>query len=567
MLIRGQLNNLKDIILKKCDEYNDKVAFLEKNKKTRKFEEITYGKMQQDVINLSTALSIKYNLLGEKIAVIGENSYNWYMSYMAITTGTGIVVPLDKELPDNEILNLMQRSRAKCIIYSDKKSKVIDKIKEELPEDTIYINMNKDIKDGRTLYLDNIIEEGKKLVNNGEKWYYNQNIDPDEFRILMFTSGTTSTSKGVMLCHRNIISNLDGATEILKIDTDDRFFSVLPMHHVYEIIVTCMYGIANGSSIAICEGLKYISQDIKVASPTVLVGVPLLMEHICKRITKTLKETKKYTLVKGIVHVTNGLDKVGIKLKRKIFSQIHDSLGGRLKYILVSAAPVEKSLINQIEGYGFVVFQGYGLTETASVVAGNREETRKIGTVGQPCNCEVRIDADDKGQDGEILVKGNNVMLGYYEDEEATNEVIIDGWFHTGDLGHIDKGNNLVITGRCKNMIVTNNGKKIFPEELENEINKIDLVKESMVYGDGEKENLLLSAIVTLDEENITEIYGNNRPSLAEIKEKIWADIKKINSKMVPYKSIKNLKIRLKDFEKTTTLKIKRFLISNRDEI
>ena len=566
MLVRGQLNNLKDIVLKKCDEYSDKVAFLEKNKKTKKFEEITYGKMQKDIIALSTALSIKYNLLGEKIAVIGENSYNWYMSYMAITTGTGIVVPLDKELPENEILNLMNRARAKCIIYSNKKANVINNLREKLPNDTIYINMNKDKSDKNTLYLGKVLEEGQKLLDSGERWYYNQYIDPNEFRVLMFTSGTTMASKGVMLCHRNIISNLDGATEILKIDTEDRFFSVLPMHHIYEIIVTCMYAVANGSSIAICESLKYISQDIKVVSPTVLVGVPLLMEHICKRISKTLKETKKQTLVNALVHVTNGLDKIGIKLKRKIFAQIHNSLGGRLKYILVSAAPVEKSLIDQIEGYGYVVFQGYGLTETASVVAGNREETRKSGTVGQPCNCEVKIDMEDQTEDGEILVKGNNVMLGYYEDEASTKEALKDGWFHTGDLGHIDKDNNLVITGRCKNMIVTNNGKKIFPEELENEINKIDLVKESMVYGEGEGTDLSVSAIVTLNEENITEIYGKDRPDNATIKTKIWEEIKKINSKMVPYKSIKNLKIRLKDFEKTTTLKIKRFLKSNKEE-
>lgn len=566
MLKKGELKNLKDVILKKCKEYHDKIAFLEKDKKTNKFKEITYGKLRDDVINLSTALSIKYNLLNEKIAVIGENSYNWYMSYMAVSTGTGIVVPLDKELPENEIYNLMTRSRAKCIIYSDKKSDVIDNLREKLPNDVIYINMNKLENTEDTLSLKCVIEEGKKLIDAGENWYYNQEIDADEFRVLMFTSGTTSTSKGVMLCHRNIISNLDGAIDIFKVNAEDRFFSVLPMHHIYEMIVTCMYAIVNGASVAICQGLKYVSKDIQDTKPTVLVCVPLLVEHVGKKISKTLKETKKEKLVKAMIHITNGLDKVGIKLKRKIFAQIHENLGGRLKYILVSAAPVEKSLINQMEGYGYIVLQGYGLTETASIVCGTKVETRKAGTVGGPCNCEVKIDLEEGQTEGEILVRGDNVMLGYYEDEEATKEVLIDNWFHTGDLGHIDKDDNLLITGRCKNVIVTNNGKKIFPEELENELNKIFMVKESMVYGDGEGTNMSVSAIVTLDEEEIKEIYGDERPDNKKIKEKIWEGIKKVNDRMVSYKAIKNLKIRVKDFEKTTTLKIKRFLKSNREE-
>lgn len=564
MLKKGQLKTLKDIILKKCDEYSENIAFLEKDKKTKEFQGITYKKLKEDVISLSTALSIKYNLLGEKIAIIGENSYNWYMSYMAVTTGTGIVVPLDKELPENEIINLINRSDAKCIIYSGKKKNAIDSIRSKLPSDILYISMDKDGK-GQDMALPDVLEEGKKLVSEGEEWYYNQEISPDDFRILIFTSGTTSTSKGVMLCHRNVISNLDGATEILKVDVKDRFFSVLPMHHIYEMIVTCMYAIANGSSVAICEGLKYISKDIKNTSPTVLVCVPLLVEHICKRINKTIEEQKKEKTVKRLINITNKMGKIGYALKRTIFSQIHNSLGGRLKYILVSAAPVEKELINQVEGLGYVVFQGYGLTETASIVAGTREETRRAGTVGTACNCEIKIDAP-KGKDGEILVKGNNVMLGYYNDENATKEAIENNWFHTGDIGHFDDKNNLVITGRCKNVIVTNNGKKIFPEELENEINKIDMVKESMVYGDGEGTNMSVCAIVTLDEEEIKAFYGDDMPDKKTIKTKIWEGIKAINDKMVSYKAVKNLKVRDKDFEKTTTMKIKRFLKSNKEE-
>ncbi|MDD2627655.1 MAG: AMP-binding protein [Clostridia bacterium] len=566
MLKKGELYSLKDVVQKKFLEYGDKVAYLEKNKKTKKFEEISFNELRKDVKALATVLVKKYNLEDEKIVVIGKNSYKWYMSYLAVLTGVGIIVPLDKELPQNEIENLLKRSRAKCIIYSDEKKEVISNMKNNLSDEILYINMNQEKSDDNSLSLDELILEGKKLINDGDKWYDNKEIDPESFKILMFTSGTTSNSKGVMLSHNNVISNLDGALNILKVGTGDRFFSVLPMHHIYESIVTGMYALANGSSVVICEGLKFISKDIKDSKPTVLVCVPLLVEHVCKKIDKTLKETKKEKIVRTLVKVTDALGKFGTKLKRKVFAKIHESLGGNLKYILVAAAPIEKTIIEQIEGYGYVVLQGYGLTETAPLVSATREETRKAGTVGQAANCEIRINTKEGEKEGEILVRGANVMLGYYEDEDATKEVIKDGWFYTGDIGFYDDEGHLHITGRTKNVIVTNNGKNIYPEEIEFEINKLKLVKESMVYGEGTGSDMSVSAIVTLDEEEIREFYNNDKPDYSRIKDKIWEGIKAVNDKMVSYKAVKNLKVRLKDFEKTTTLKIKRFLESNKEE-
>lgn len=572
MLIKGELKTLKDIIVDKCVEYKDNVCFLEKNKVTKKFEEKKYSELKDDVISLSTALYRKFGLLNQKVAVIGENSYKWFVSYMAVTTGVGVVVPLDKELPAEEILNLLKRSGAKCIIYSSKKSEVIDQIKNEIQKsvekDMMFIEMDKERSDSSSYSYDEVVKIGKELVELGENWYFENEVDRNEMRLLMFTSGTTAKSKGVMLCHRNIISNLDGATEMMRVDSNDRFFSILPMHHIYEMVVTCIYAIANGSSVAICEGLKYIAQDIKITKPTILVCVPLLVEYVCKKIDKTLKESNKKLMAEFMVRGTDVLDAFGIHLKRKIFDQIHESLGGRLRYILVSAAPIEKRLIKQIEGYGYIVYQGYGLTETTSLVSGTRAyDKKRTGTVGTPSSCEVKIEKINGSDEGEILVKGDNVMLGYYKDEEATRSVIIDGWFHTGDLAHFNKDGNIVITGRCKNVIVTNNGKNIFPEELENEINKIKGVKESMVYGDGEGSDMSICAIVTLDEEELKEFYGETVPDDKDVKNRIWEGIKAINKKMVPYKAIKKLKTRNKDFEKTTTLKIKRFLESNKEEI
>lgn len=566
MIKTGELKTLKDIILKKCDEYASKIAFLEKSKVAKKFEEITYAKLKDDTMSLATALLVKFNLKGEKIAVIGENSYRWYMSYLAVTTGVGIVVPLDKELPSNEIENLLNRSKAKCIIYSSKKEDVIFKIKEKVDKDIIYINMDKKKSDETSFALKDIIKEGKEFLDKGDTSYIDYDYSADDFRTLLFTSGTTAEAKGVMLCHRNVIAVLEGAPGLLKVYPKDRFFSVLPMHHIYESIVGTMYPLVNGASVAICTGLKYVSQELQETKPSIIVGVPLLLEHMCNKISKTIKAQGKEELVAKMTKLTDSMGKVGYKLKKVIFKQVHNGLGGRLRTVLVSAAPVPKELITSFEGFGINVLQGYGLSETAPVVAGTPEKNRVAGTVGFASNCEIKLENVDEKGIGEICVKGKNVMLGYYENEQATNEVIIDGWFHTGDLGRFDEKGNLIITGRCKSVIVTPNGKNIFPEEIEDEINKFPEIKESLVFGEETKDDTVLSAVVTLDQEYLKEKYGKNIPDLSKLKEIIWEKIKGLNQKMVSYKAVKNLKIRTTDFAKTTTMKIKRFLDSNKKE-
>ena len=564
MLKVGDLKTLKDIIIKKCEDYSSNIAFLEKNKLTKKFEEITYAKLKEDAIALATALVNKYKLQDKRIAVIGENSYKWYMSYLAITTGVGVVVPLDKELPANEIENLLNRSKAGCIIYSSKKEEVIFEIKKKVSKDVIFINMDKQKSDNDSLSLLEVIEEGKRYVAEGSTSYMDYKYSDRDFKILLFTSGTTDKSKGVMLCHRNVIAVLEGAPGLLKVNPKDRFFSVLPMHHIYESIVGSMYPLVNGASVAICTGLKYVSQELQETKPSIIVGVPLLLEHMYNKIAKTIKAQGKEELVKKMTKLTDGLGTFGYKLKKIIFKQVHTALGGRLRTVLVSAAPVPKELVVNFEGFGFNVLQGYGLSETAPVVAGTPEKNRVAGTVGTASNCEIKLDNIDEKGVGEILVKGDNVMLGYFEDDKATREAIVDGWFHTGDLGKLDDKGNLIITGRCKSVIVTPNGKNIFPEEIEDEINKFPEIKECLVFGEETKDDTVISAVVTLDEEYLKEKYGKNIPDLNKIKEIIWDKIKELNKKMVSYKAVKNLKIRTTDFAKTTTMKIKRFLDSNK---
>jgi long-chain acyl-CoA synthetase len=563
MQIIEKMETLKDLILKRCDMYKDQVAFVERNKKTNEFDEIKYSEIKEDVLNLGTAMFKKFKLQDEKIAVIGENSYKWFLTYMATVCGIGIIVPLDKELPLNEILNLLNRSRAKCIVYSSKKKEIIGELKSQLPKDMVYIEMDKDKSDDESFSFDELLLEGKELIDTGNNEYIDKIIDPNEFKILLFTSGTTSNSKGVMLSHNNLTSNIYSISYSYNELTKRRFLSFLPMHHTYEFTATYLSVLSDGGSVGICEGLRYISQNLTDMKPDCITCVPLLVDNIKKKIQKTIKKENKQGLVNTVVKLSAFLGGAKIDVRRKVFKKIHDNLGGNLKYILVGAAPVDKDTIDVMEGFGFIMLQGYGLTETSPLVAGTLIKTRKAGTVGTAIkNVEIRIDLkeDEVENSGEIMVKGSNVMLGYFENEEETKKVLKKGWFYTGDIGYFDNQGNLVISGRTKNVIVTQNGKNIYPEEIENFINKIPFVSESMVYGFEDEENSMEVAVkIALDEEYIEETYTSNRPSDEQIYAIIWEDIKNINRQLVPYKAVKHLEIKKEQFEKTTTMKIKRF--------
>ncbi len=568
-----EMNSLKDIINIKCDMYKDRVAFLEKDSKHTEFQEITYAKVKDDVNSLGTIMLEKLNLKDKRVAVIGENSYRWYMTYMAVVCGVGIIVPLDKELPANEILNLLKRSEANCIVYSSRKKELIDEIRKDLPKDMVYIDMNKDESDDMSYSLDELVVEGKELLDTGNTKYIDIEIDREEFKILLFTSGTTATSKGVMLNHRNLCANTVACYCLVPKMHDYTYLSVLPMHHTYEFSLVYIYGTSCGSRIAICEGLKYIAKNLKEIKPDCLFAVPALIENINKKIEKAIKETGKENMIKKVSKVTTGLSKIGIDFRRQVFKKVHETFGGNLRHIFCGAAPVDKELIRKMESYGFYFYQGYGITEASPLIAGTAFDNRVAGTVGKPVHgVEIRIDlsenTDENSNVGEIIVKGDNIMMGYYKDEENTKKALRKGWFYTGDVGYFDPQGNLIISGRSKNVIVTSNGKNIFPEEIEFEINKIPLVEESMVYGKKDPKNkneLIVVAKVTLDEEYITEKYGDNRPSDEAIHKEIWEAVKAINRTMVPYKAVKEVEIKKDAFVKTTTMKIKRYVELSKD--
>lgn len=561
-----ELNSLKDIVNKRFDLFLDKVAFIEKEPNRKEFTNITYKEVRDKINGLGTYLLNDLNLKGEKIAVIGENSSRWYISYMAIVCGVGIVVPIDKGLPENEIVNLINRSGAKAIIYSSRKSGEITNVRKDLSNDIIYIDMNKKESNNEALSFDRIVEKGLDEINTGDESYINVPIDNEAFSILLFTSGTSDKSKGVMLSHKNLCSNVYSCSCVVPQFGDYTCMSVLPLHHTYEFTLDYLFMTAAGGTIGICQGLKYFSKDIKIIKPDFILAVPAFIERINKVIEKGIKDSGKENVIKTIKKFANGMSKFGIDFRRKVFNKIHENFGGNLKYLFCGAAPLDLELITKMEGYGFKFLQGYGLTETSPLVAGTSLKCDASGTVGKAVEgVDIRIDLsgneDENSNIGQIIVKGDNVMLGYYDDENETKKSLKNGWFYTGDLGYFDLRGNLVITGREKNVIVTSNGKNIFPEELENLINKIPFVSESMIYGkkkSGKSKDVIVAARVTLDKEELEERYGENIPSDEAIYKMIADDIKKVNRMMSSYKAIKELEIKKDDFIKTTTMKVKR---------
>jgi len=558
---------IKEVFVRSREKYGNNTFILEKFNPKEEFKEITYKEFCDDVIALGTALINKYNLKDERIVIIGETTYNWYLSYMAMLCGVGIAVPTDKELPSNEIENVINRSRATAVIYSSKKKEIIKKVEDKLPGVKYFIQMNSDEKlNGREIGFNTILNEGKEMVEAGDKSFMEIEVDPEEFKVLLFTSGTTSNSKGVMLCNRNLAENINAVSAAVKLSESDRLFSVLPIHHTYESTIGFLEPFSVGCSIAVCQGLKYIVPNLKETKPTALLAVPLLIENLYKKINATIEKSGKAGLVNSMIHVTNALKSVGVDIKRKVFSEIYENLGGNLKYVVSAAAPIDAKVGKWVQDIGIIFLQGYGLTETAPIAALTPENEPKVGSAGKAVKCaELKIDNPNENGEGEILIKSETLMLGYYEDQEATDEVIEidengDRWFHSGDVGYLDTDGFLYITGRSKNVIVTQNGKNIYPEEIELMLGNVSEIKECMVYGkevEGQKE-LVISVKVIPNYEDIEEKHGKNLTD-EQIHNIIWEQIKEVNHKLTSYKAIKNLEIKKDEFVKTTTMKIKRY--------
>ncbi len=524
----------------------------------------TYLEFQGEVDALGTALA-SLGLAGRRVAVIGENCYEWCLAHVAVTNGLGVSVPLDRLLPDTEILSLLERGEASAVVYAPAFHKVMKSAAGRLPRIEHFICMNAskaepDADDARFLDLPALLDRGAALLGTGDRAYLDAPIDPDAMVSLLFTSGTTSASKAVMLCHRNFVADIRGICSMLELRPGHRLLSVLPLHHTFENTCGLLTSLGIGGCVYECDGLRYIQKNLQEFGISLLIGVPVLFENFYAKVQDTLKKTGKTRTVKIAIRVSNVLRFFGIDLRRKLFKQIHEGFGGRLTIGICGAAPIDPAIIRFFADVGFLIYQGYGLTETAPVVTGCNSRIFRPGSVGQPVGgVDIAIDTDIRGGTGEILVRGPIVMLGYYGDEQATADALHDGWFRTGDIGHVDSKDRLFVTGRLKSMIVLPNGKKVFPEEVEQLIDGVSaFVKESLVWGAKRKDGEVdICARFVLDKDKLLETLGGKLDEF-EIRKTLERLVKEINARMPSFKSVRYFVFGFDEMIKTTTLKIKR---------
>lgn len=533
------IKNLKEMLYKSAEIYGSKTAYKIRNGENN-YKLYTYT----DVKNIVNALGAKLLAMGlknKRIAVIGENRFEWEMSYLAIACGVGVVVPLDKSLPFNELCNVIKRSEVEAIFFSKKYIEDLLKVRE-LDNNLKYLICMDQFENDEILFFEDLIEDGKKLLSNGNTDYIVAEITSTKMGMMLFTSGTTSQSKIVALSHENICSNLIVLKDRLKTNSEDVFLSVLPIHHVFECTVGFLLALYSGAETVFSDGVRHIVENLKEYKATFMACVPGVYEKIFKIINKHLeRSTNRETAM--------------------------EMLGGNIRLLISGAAALDKSVEEGYRKLGFNLVQGYGLTETSPVIAMGGPDVHKIGSVGTKLpNLEIDILNPNESGIGELIVKGPSVMLEYFGNQEATDEVLNDGWFKTGDLARIHEDGYVYICGRKKNVIVLKNGKNIYPEEMEVLLNKIDGVEESMIFGQQKSQDendIKINAVVVINKVFFEEKYFENEvlepdEFWEKSKEIIFEQIKGINQIMPKYKAIKDIILTENPLIKTTTNKVKR---------
>ena len=563
------ITDIKHMLTTSVELYGDNVAFMQRFEKNEPFKSITYNEAFDTVNSLGTAL-VNRGLKGKRIAVIGENCYQWATSYLAVICGTGVVVPLDKELGAGELKQLCIEAEVSAVMFTEKYAETFKEMKgsgDTSIELLIKLNGHKEFED--MLTWSGLIAEGKSLMDGGDRSFVDAEIAYDEMSELLFTSGTTGIAKGVMLSHKNICFDLMIAPTILNVNTWDIFFSVLPIHHTYEGTCGFLMPLYKGAAIAYCEGLKYIVKNLSEVRPTMFLGVPAIFEALYKTIWKNIKKQGKESAVKKVMAINKFTKKLGFDLNKKFLKDVYKVFGGRLRGIIYGGAASDPAILQFFNDLGFIAVQGYGLSECAPMGALNPDQHKYMrnASVGHILpGMQVKIADKDEDGIGEICLKGDNVMLGYYKNPEETAKVIKDGWFYTGDQGYTDDEDFIYITGRKKNVIIASNGKNVFPEELEYLLSKSPYVAESMVWGaDDEKGDITIVASIRPDEEEVAEAIGEEKAKDDEaIKELLWKEVDRINADLPLFKKIKKISVRREEFEKNTSKKIKRFVEGNK---
>ncbi len=554
-----KFTDLKDMLNQTGEVYGDRPAYIFKTEEKGKFRIITHKEFRENINALGTTL-IQMGLKDKRIAVISENRYEWELSYLAVAAGVGVIVPLDKALPDNELESLILRSQVEAIIYSSKYDAIMNTLREKKNTNLKYF-ISMDLEENtQGIYAEKaLVEKGKKLLADGNKTYIDAKIDAEKMGIMLFTSGTTAMSKAVMLSHKNLVTNVMDIIQRFDLTDEDRFLSFLPLHHVFECTVGFLYPISIGGSIAFCEGVKHMAENIKEFEITAMISVPAVFDIIYRKVMKTIEKKGKLANLEKGKKVSQFLLKMKIDLRKQLFKEVHESLGPKLKLVVTGGAALDPETEKGFNDLGFDVEQGYGLTETAPVIAAETPKCRRLGSIGKKFpSVEVKIDDPDEEGIGELMAKGPSIMLGYYENEEATKSALeSDGWFHTGDLARIDKDGFIYISGRKKSVIVLNNGKNVFPEEIETLLNKVEGIKETFVFEKKEDDgDVKVCVEIVYDKELIKELY--NIEGEENIKEFLWDKVKEVNKLMPKYKYVREMVITEEPLIKTTTLKIKR---------
>lgn len=550
--------NIREVIKDGIEKHPNAIAFTLKNKIDKKVEyrDITYKEFEKEINYLGTGF-LEEGLKNKRISIIGPNSYQWALSYITILFGIGVVVPLDKGLPAQEIEDSIIRSESEVIIFDKKYVDIVNEIKNKKNTKIQSFICMQDIEDKAFKTINDIIKIGKNEFLKGNREFLNLDIDNDKANIILFTSGTTALSKAVMLSQKNIASNINSMNAVEKFYDNDVNLLMLPFHHTFAstgIIIMLNNGVKN----VFCDGLRHIQENMKEYKVSVFVCVPLILEAMHKKILAGIKKQGKEQTVRRAQKISNALLKIGIDVRRKIFKDIIDNFGGNMRFIISGAAAIDKNVAKDFNEWGILAIQGYGLTETSPVLCAENAKYIRYGSVGVPLlDIEVKIDNPDEHGVGELIAKGPNVMLGYYKNEEVTKQTLIDNWYHTGDLGYIDKDGYVFITGRKKNVIVLKNGKNVFPEEIEELINKLPYVSESLVFGYPKDDDLIVSTKIVYNEDYVKKFLDNM--SEEELNQKVWNDIKEINLTVPQYKHIKKFILTKEPMIKTTTAKIKRF--------
>ena len=551
-----EIKDLKDMLNKTREIYDNDIAYKIRNGENN-YKTYSHKQIRKMVDALGTSL-IDIGLENKRIAIIGDNCMEWELAYLSIVCGTGVVVPLDKSLPEKELESLIQRSEVEAIFYQKKYETSVKRIKllENNKLKHLISMDNSEHEQGIYSQLE-LIRKGQELVNNGNRKFIDAKIDAEKMSIMLFTSGTTSASKVVALSHKNICSNLMAIGSILNVQRGDVVLSVLPIHHVFECTVGFLFSLYKGAQTVFCDGLRHIASNLKEYKVSTMASVPGIYERILAMVSKKFaKEGKLDELLEQ--EILN--EDCTMEEKREIYKDIHEMFGGNLKTLICGAAALDPKIERKYRQLGFPLVQGYGLTETSPVVGVGTEKEYKIGSIGKAVpGVQVKIENENDEGIGELLVKGPSVMLGYYKNEEATKDALQDGWFHTGDLAQIDDEGYIFIRGRKKSVIVLKNGKNIFPEEIENLVNKIEGVKESFIFGkqlSEDQNDIKINCKVVFDRPVVQDVYKVFNDE--EINNVLSEKIKEVNRAMPPYKAIRGIIFSEDPLIKTSTNKIKR---------